>query len=201
MEENTSYGFSIYAYTWGIIIFCSWAPFCLAASLSIVNTGRLAPMAGPLAAVLIRGLVAWKELGKLRKFINHRAFEYYVHSFKPAAAAAFSRHEEEDQNPTCSPKSTILDRIYEKVSSSFSSPLSSSPSLQFAHLHLSAALLLGISSLVLGSRIQNQRWAIWIGAAVVVEVGVRLLVEAVWRGTRVGRTGRKWGREVGICCR
>lgn len=70
-------------------------------------------------------------------------------------------------------------------------------SVQFKAWHVVLAMSVALVLLLLGALVPLQRWALWIGLAIPVEITIRLIIELLWRKTGFGKVIESWLKKRG----
>lgn len=70
-------------------------------------------------------------------------------------------------------------------------------SVQFKVWHVVVAMFAALVLLLLGAIVPSQRWVLWMGLAIPVEISIRLVFELLWRKTRFGTVIKIWLKKKG----
>lgn len=70
-------------------------------------------------------------------------------------------------------------------------------SAQFKAWHVALAMIVALVLFVLGVTVPSQRWALWMGLSIPVEITIRLVIEFLWRNTRFGDVLKSWLKQRG----
>lgn len=70
-------------------------------------------------------------------------------------------------------------------------------SVQFKAWHVILAMIFAVSLVLLGALVPSQRWALWVGCAIPTEIITRLVIELLWRKTKLGNVVETWLKKRG----
>lgn len=169
----------VYLLTAGFVV---WFPFSLLSGLSIANTGLDITLAGPLLILLTRSALILAENIRLRAVLYSKQHEMYIRTYyhhnNPDDIASPGLPEEHHQ--------TVGDVGGGNI-------LKSSVFLQFDGWQLFLAVATATALIIVGVRFAtSQKWALWMGLAILTELVMRLVLEALWRSTEFGRLVPRW---------
>lgn len=169
----------VYLLTAGFVV---WFPFSLLSGLSIANTGLDITLAGPLLILLTRSALILAEYIRLRAVLYSKQHEMYIRTYyhhnNPDDIASPGLPEEHHQ--------TVGDVGGGNI-------LKSSVFLQFDGWQLFLAVATATALIIVGVRFAtSQKWALWMGLAILTELVMRLVLEALWRNTEFGRLVPRW---------
>lgn len=165
---------SIYLFAAGI---CVWSLFSLLSSLSIANTGLLVTLAGPLSIILTRFALVRAENSRLKAVLYSQRHEMYIRPYY---------HNNNNPDDNTSPE---LPEEHQNVGGG----LKSSVFLQVDGWQLFLAIAAATALIIVGVRFATtQKWALWMGLAILTELVMRLVLETLWRKTDLGRLVPRW---------
>lgn len=184
IEEMNAYdvdNIGIYLYIAG---FCVWFPFSLLSALSIANTGLLVTLTGPLSIVLTRFALLRVEYGRLNAVLYSLRHEMYIRTY---------------YHNNISDENTIpaLPEAHHQTGGGcggvISGKLKSSVFLQIDGWQLFLAIFAATALISVGVRFSAaQKWALWMGLAILTELVMRLGLETLWRKTDFGLLIPRW---------
>ena len=162
--EIPTYGDRFYRVFWAVLVCIIWFPFTLQAGLFVAR-GDYKSLSVELSVVIaLRIAFCVVEYRTVKDFIDRQAHEQWVMQFR---------------------KSTVSNSIPSKK-------VKFRASWQFGVRAVALFSIAGIVLVVLGSSRPSQKWAIWMGLAILIELGLRLTIEQVWRNTRHGEILKIW---------
>lgn len=174
----------VYLLTAGFVV---WFPFSLLAGLSIAKTGLAITLAGPLLITLTRFALVLAEYNRLRAILYSKQHEMYIRTYyhnNPDDIASPGLPEEHHQ--------TVGD-VGGGSGSGGGNLLKSSVFLQLDGWQLFLAVATATALIIVGVRFAtSQKWALWMGLAIMTELVMRLVLEALWRKTEFGRLVPRW---------
>jgi len=77
--------------------------------------------------------------------------------------------------------------------------LSTKSSLHLNLWELSIAVVLAVALIATGAKIPAKAWLWWIGVTIFAEVVFRVVIQILWRKTRMGKVVELWLRKKGKC--
>lgn len=168
MKAYETENISIYLFTAG---FCVWSPFSLLSGLSIAKTGLLINLAGPLLIALTRFALMLAEHSRLKLVLYSQRHEMYIRTYYNNPG---------DTGPAVPEHQTAAGK------------LRSSVFLQVDGWPLFLSIAAAIALIIVGVRFATQKWALWMGLAILTELVMRLFLEILWRKTEFGRFIPRW---------
>lgn len=169
----------IYLFTAG---FCSWFPFCLLSGLSIVESGLLVTLAGPIFIILTRSVLIHADVRRLEAVLSQR-HEMYTRTY---------HHNNNTLDDNTSPE-LPEDHHQTAGGGGGGGKLNSSVFLLVDGWQLSLAIAVATALIIVGVRhITTQKWALWMGLAILTELVMRLVLETLRRKTGIGLLVPRW---------
>lgn len=191
MKAHDIENIGIYLFTAGIVV---WFPFSLLSGLSIVNTGLLITLAGPLLVVLTRLVLVWAEYTRLRAVLYSQRHEMYIRTYyyhnNNNSDDIPSPGLPEEHHQTAGGGGDVGGYVGGCVGGD---KLKSSVFLLVDSWQLFLAVATATALIIVGVRFAtSQKWALWMGLAILTELVMRLVLEALWRKTDFGRLVPRW---------
>lgn len=191
MKAHDMENIGIYLFTAGEVV---WIPFSLLSGLSIANSGLLVTIAGPLLIILTRFALIRVEYRRLRAVLHSEQREMYIRTYyyhnnnSPDDIASPGLPEEHHQTGGGGGGGGDVGG-----GGCGSGKLKSSVFLQVDGWQLFLAVATATALIVVGVRFApSQKWALWMGLAILTELVMRLVLEALWRKTDFGRLVPRW---------
>lgn len=158
----SQHGFQIYMIAWALILILVWGPIYAVVLLEVTNPDRYRFLAGLLASVALKVGFFFVDFESMKDLIDHEFYDEWIMSFQEFG----------DSKPQDNRSSRI--------------------SLQFKFRYIIAITLIAIGFVILGTRVHRDRWALWIGIAILIELIMRLIIELGCRNSQVGRAVKVW---------
>lgn len=171
----------IYLFTAG---YAGWLPFSVLSTLSIVKTGLLVTIAGPVLIVLARSALLRAESSRLRAVLRAQQHEMYIRTY--------NYHNNDNAVDITSPR---LDEHHHQTGSGDlgRGKPKSSLFLQVDGWQFILAMASATALITVGIRFAaSQKWALWMGLAICSELVMRLILELLWRKTELGKSVPRW---------
>lgn len=184
MKAHDIENIGIYLFTAGEVV---WILFSLISGLSIANTGLLVTIAGPLVIILTGFALIRVEYGRLRAVLHSQQHEVYIRTYY--------YHNNNSPDDITSPEEHHQTGGGGDVGGGGcgSGELKSSVFLQVDGWQLFLAVTTSTALIAVGVRFApSEKWALWMGLAIMTELVMRLVLEALWRKTDFGRLPPRW---------
>lgn len=193
MKAHDIENIGIYLLTAGIVV---WFPFSLLSGLSIANTGLLITLVGPLLVLLTRFVLVRAEYSRLRAVLYSQRHEMYIRTYY--------YHNNNNSDDIPSPR---LPEVHHQTAGGGGDvggnvggggggggdKLKSSVFLLVDSWQLFLAVATATALIIVGVRFAtSQKWASWMGLAILTELMMRLVLEALRRKTDFGRLVPRW---------
>ena len=165
--------------------YCIWLTFCLLSSLSIAESGLLVTLAGPLFIILTRLVLILAEHRRLKTVVLSQQYEMYTRTYH------YNNNTLDDNTSPELPEDHHQTAVGGGGGGGVK--LNSSVFLQVDVWELSLAIAVATALIIVGVRhVTTQKWALWMGLAILTELVMRLVLEILRRKTDIGLLVPRW---------
>lgn len=162
------HGFRIYTVVWVLIFLLVWVPIYAVILLEVTKPDRYRFLGGLLASIVLKfGFFFSVDFESLKDLVDHEFYDEWISSFQDSR----------DSKPQKYKSSRI--------------------SLQFKFRYMVAIIFIAVGFIVLGTKVHRDRWALWIGLAIAIELVLRLGIESVCRNLQAGTAAKNWFKKKG----
>lgn len=169
LDTMSRHGFRVYTIALASIFLLVWGLTYTVALLAVTKADRYRFLAGLLAAIVLRSMfLIFVDLKSLDDLVDREFYEEWVMSFQDSR----------DSNPQKYKTSRV--------------------SVQFKFEYIIAINLVAAGFIVLGVKLHQDRWALWTGLAIIIELVLRLAIEAVFRKIQASRVVKIWLKQQGM---